>query len=336
MVATRGPLARIGGLVSLAFAAFFLLLLSGEKLKGIVNKWNKDDVGAAATEEASALAPCIPAACTAPLHVSTRPLQRVALQSLPGSGNTWMRHLLQQGSRIYTLSIYCDRKLEASGFPKECWASGKSPVRFDFGVATKTHYPLLDKKHITMNILKPRGAIVVIRSPFDSILSDFQRFLNGGEHTAAVRANVFKTERWKSWVMTATSRWNKGANAHRNNDIGADRTLVVYYEELKRNLPQELGRIFSFLRNEMGMDSLPSAQDAVICALLSSQGNNHRKKKQGFSNPYHLYPQLVRHICDTTRDWWNENMWGPCDGTLQNEREMKPAIYAVPKERCER
>lgn len=42
----------------------------------------------------------------------------VALISFPGSGNTWLRHLLEQATGIYTGSIYCDRSLKAM-FPGE-------------------------------------------------------------------------------------------------------------------------------------------------------------------------------------------------------------------------
>lgn len=42
----------------------------------------------------------------------------VALISFPGSGNTWLRHLLEQATGTYTGSIYCDHSLKAM-FPGE-------------------------------------------------------------------------------------------------------------------------------------------------------------------------------------------------------------------------
>ena len=41
-----------------------------------------------------------------------------ALVSFPGSGNTWLRYLLEQATGIYTGSIYCDHSLKAL-FPGE-------------------------------------------------------------------------------------------------------------------------------------------------------------------------------------------------------------------------
>ena len=41
----------------------------------------------------------------------------IALASFPGSGNTWVRYLLQQATGIITGSIYKDRALLRNGFP---------------------------------------------------------------------------------------------------------------------------------------------------------------------------------------------------------------------------
>ena len=42
----------------------------------------------------------------------------VALVSSPGSGNTWLRYLLEQATGIFTGSVYCDHSLKAL-FPGE-------------------------------------------------------------------------------------------------------------------------------------------------------------------------------------------------------------------------
>ena len=43
----------------------------------------------------------------------------VALASFPGSGNTWVRYLLQQLTGVHTGSIYNDGDLSRHGFPGE-------------------------------------------------------------------------------------------------------------------------------------------------------------------------------------------------------------------------
>jgi len=43
----------------------------------------------------------------------------VGLASYPGSGNTWLRHLIQMATGVYTGSAYMDIDLLAKGFQKE-------------------------------------------------------------------------------------------------------------------------------------------------------------------------------------------------------------------------
>ena len=50
----------------------------------------------------------------------------IALASFPGSGNTWLRYLLQQATGIITGSIYKDHALLRNGFP------GKRHCAIDF------------------------------------------------------------------------------------------------------------------------------------------------------------------------------------------------------------
>jgi hypothetical protein len=48
----------------------------------------------------------------------------VALASFPGSGNTWVRYLLQQATGILTGSVYKDYALLKNGFPAENVVNG--------------------------------------------------------------------------------------------------------------------------------------------------------------------------------------------------------------------
>lgn len=56
----------------------------------------------------------------------------VALASFPGSGNTWVRGLLEKATGICTGSIYCDGTLLVSGMAGEFMQSGTV-------IAVKTH-----------------------------------------------------------------------------------------------------------------------------------------------------------------------------------------------------
>ena len=53
------------------------------------------------------------------------PGPRVGIASFPGSGNTWVRYLLQQMTGILTGSVYEDGDLRRNGFKGEYHRSGK-------------------------------------------------------------------------------------------------------------------------------------------------------------------------------------------------------------------
>ena len=84
----------------------------------------------------------------------------VALASFPGSGNTWLRYLLQQITGIWTGSIYVDPVLAATGFIAEGIANNS--VLF-----VKTH------QHDKQDMFSFGKAVLVVRDPAEAILSDF-------------------------------------------------------------------------------------------------------------------------------------------------------------------
>ena len=61
---------------------------------------------------------------------------KVALASLPGSGNTWVRHLIQLSTGYLTGSTYTDEELKKNGFPAE---GITDPLKV---IAVKEHAPI--------------------------------------------------------------------------------------------------------------------------------------------------------------------------------------------------
>ena len=108
--------------------------------------------------------------------MGSRPL--VALASFHGSGNTWLRYLLEQATGIFTGSIYCDELLKIT-FPGEFIVSGSV-------VAVKTHHA--DSPELPKDVqlfLKKKvydKAIVLVRNPFDALLSEANRRWNSKKH----------------------------------------------------------------------------------------------------------------------------------------------------------
>ena len=106
----------------------------------------------------------------------------VALGSFPGSGNSWVRQLLESATGIYTGALYCDGSYLAVGMMGE-------GVTTNNVLAVKTHdWPTGTKAKIN-----PDKGIYVVRSPFGAILSEHNRYLarkaksSGDRHTAEVK-----------------------------------------------------------------------------------------------------------------------------------------------------
>ena len=90
----------------------------------------------------------------------------VALGSFPGSGNSWVRLLLEAATGIYTGAIYCDGSYVEAGMIGE-------GVTTENVIAIKSHA----SPEVTKNLINYDKAIYIVRSPFGSILAEQKRLL---------------------------------------------------------------------------------------------------------------------------------------------------------------
>ena len=92
----------------------------------------------------------------------------MALASFPGSGNTWLRYLLQQATGILTGSVYKDHALLKNGFPAESVANGSVLVvkTHEFGAKARSAFDQV---------------ILLVRDPLASLQAEFNR--RSGGHT---------------------------------------------------------------------------------------------------------------------------------------------------------
>ena len=95
-----------------------------------------------------------------------------ALVSLPGSGNTWIRGLLQKATGLCTGSIYCDKSLRVEGFCGE-------GIRSSVSIVIKTHDTALQwtgKRHET-RADRPvyDTAIFIVRDPYKAAIAEWNR-----------------------------------------------------------------------------------------------------------------------------------------------------------------
>ena len=86
--------------------------------------------------------------------------QVVGLVSFPGSGNSWMRQLLETSTGVYTGSVYCDHAYIEAGMIGEGVRSGSV-------IAVKCHS--------CTNLFGYTKRIYVVRNPFDAMFANYNR-----------------------------------------------------------------------------------------------------------------------------------------------------------------
>ena len=199
----------------------------------------------------------------------------VALASYPGSGNTWLRYLLQQATGLMTGSVYCDHDLLNNGFPGEGVTNGSV-------IVVKTHE--CDRN-------KFKKAVLLIRDPYEAILAEFNRrnsATNGHlGHVGRAKPAAFRSKEWLSFVHDGPMEWERTNNFWRRAfDKNPHNLLVVHYSVLKEKTMLELGRILNFLNVDV-------SNETIQCVQNRTEGRFHRSHSQ-FKPVFD--PQMRKHI----------------------------------------
>ena len=108
----------------------------------------------------------------------------VGLAGYQGSGNTWVRGLLQKVTGICTGAVYCDIALRQNGFPGENVRSGTVLVVKTHQADPRWSGVYYDKDLPVAFFKKPEdspllsAAIYLLRNPFDAIVAEYNRQTN--------------------------------------------------------------------------------------------------------------------------------------------------------------
>ena len=95
------------------------------------------------------------------------------------------------------------------------------------------------------------GHILLIRNPFDAIISEFNR-KNSRGHTGHAKKEVFSKPIWDDHVRQMANRWL----TMYKKAIGYGNVHVLYFENLKEDLAENLKEIVKFLdRNNPGLET---------------------------------------------------------------------------------
>lgn len=188
-----------------------------------------------------------------------------ALVSFPGSGNTWLRYLLQQSTGIFTGSVYKDYGLLKSGFPAENIANSSVLV-------VKTH-------EWGPNAWAPYGkAILLIRDPEKAILAEFNR--QSGGHVGFASPDRYRRTKGRYWTQFVKNKlwaWEQTNLSWAKNFTGE--VKLIFYDDLVENVEGTLRSILKFLK-------FPINEELLACALMRKEGIYRRKKRILQFDPY--------------------------------------------------
>lgn len=168
--------------------------------------------------------------------------QRTALASFPKSGNTWLRILLEKATGKTSGSVYTDRVYTRTTLE---------------GVVTKTH---------ELEYRDYNKAIHLIRNPFDVVDSYFHH---------KQKMDGLQDLNWSDHLQTTTSDWK----AHTAYWMEAPLpTLIVRYEDLKRDTVFQVKLITRFLGLDCSFDQIAEAVEQTTLEKMRKENPEYGDK----------------------------------------------------------
>ncbi|XP_064093196.1 sialate:O-sulfotransferase 2-like [Macrobrachium nipponense] len=187
-------------------------------------------------------------------------LRPIWLLSYPGSGNTWMRYLLEGATGIFTGSVYDDKILFEGGYLGEL-----EDVKSGRTLTQKTHDTVSDFSIPT---------IILIRNP-KSALKAYWNFKKGKKttnpHLALTSLGYFQGPAFRDFVTDNIRLWETLLVNHLL--LTQAPTHIVYYEHLKHNTLFEISRLLEFL-------GLPVSEGRMRCLQSHITGSFKRKGRE--------------------------------------------------------
>ena len=199
-------------------------------------------------------------------------VKRLALVSYPGSGNTWIRHMLQQATGIYTGSVYGDDLIRRSGFLGE-------PKKF------RNRKTFIIKDHMLSRDAMSGydSAILLVRNPYKAHVAEYHRKITANHLDHAI-SDAFLSKRFekivmgknklKSWVQLIKYVVESQKSFH-----------FVMYEVLVQNPINEIKKILKFLEEKNGF-KLHNLEERLLCLSENIQGKYKRTKNELKVDPF--------------------------------------------------
>ncbi|XP_006825198.1 sialate:O-sulfotransferase 1-like [Saccoglossus kowalevskii] len=209
----------------------------------------------------------------------------VALASCPGSGNTWVRYLLEQATGIYTGSVYHDKRLQRGGLLGEMdeMNSGRT-------IAIKTH-----TRTMTSGTELFTSAIVLFRNPFRAVISHYN-FKETRDHRGVAKweANMNTSRHWHNSSKKTMDWWRDVAKFWLT--LYEKPILVVHYEDLVNDTVGELTRMLDFLH-------VPQKERRIDCVRNKLEGGFHRHSNVNQELQFAAFTPEMRSEIKNFTDW---------------------------------
>lgn len=194
--------------------------------------------------------------------ISTTHIPRLKHLRITGSGNTWLRLLIEYSTGVYTGSVYndpalmhllpgegvCDHSVSAIKVHPHThgYRHGESPL--DKGLMSANGNCLKE------GVFRIHKALLLYRNPYDAIWSDYQRRYTDS-HNGKILIRDFDNS---TWYMTSTMLAKQYAEmwvhfTDMTTHLGSENVLTVAYEDLKSD-ETILNKILFFLGYEQISD----------------------------------------------------------------------------------
>lgn len=136
--------------------------------------------------------------CACHLQDDVTKSKSVGLVSMPGSGNTWVRSLLERATHICTGSLWCDPILRSNSFCGEGLRSKKTLVvkNHDSTIRWRGQTLPINSRHKAFSDYnKPLfdAVIFVHRNPFDSLVAEHNRAIANSLREKDIERNKYTT-----------------------------------------------------------------------------------------------------------------------------------------------
>jgi hypothetical protein len=211
------------------------------------------------------------------------------LYSLPGSGNTWTRFLVDTTLGLPSGSYYNDIGLHRSFFPGEMTCQENMsvikahPNNFPYDHVFLRNSSLFPKKCMKGGIQYFDSTILLVREPLRSIWAEYQRMRmqnphNHNSHTSLIPLSSFNRSHFERFSLDYAARVVREAfedtYAQVMRAIPEPRRILVHYEDLQNHTTQRkaLRKILEFLSDA-------TFSDDRLCETFTSSEKLHRSRK---------------------------------------------------------